>query len=106
MVDQDHREFPAVVRIDRPGRIQDRDAMLERQTRTRSYLPLVPMGDGEREAAGEELTRSWSDRAICCDRGVKVHTRGPCGLIRGQGQALAMRQSFECKLHLVRKPNP
>src|SRR5262245_54766100 len=55
-VDQQHPDLVAVAGIDEPRRVEARDAVLEREARTRLHEPRVPLGDRDRDAGRDRGT--------------------------------------------------
>ncbi len=52
VVDEQRHQLPAIVAVDRAGRVQDGDAVPGGKARARPDLDLVAVGDGDGEAAG------------------------------------------------------
>src|SRR3712207_6951716 len=79
-VDQRHEDLAAVVGVDRPGRIDERQAVSARQAAPRPDLRLVARGHGDREAAGrsEEHTSELQSRQyLVCRLLLEKKTKTP-----------------------------
>ena len=89
-IEQDHADFPPVVRIDRPGRVQHADPVFERQTAARPHLAFVSLGDGNGNARGNKSPAPCfnRDRTVHCR--IQINTRCMLGLIVRDGKALGI----------------
>ena len=74
-------------------RVGQRDAMLERQPRTRSHLHLIAIGDRDREAGGDRVARAGREGEIL--GGNDVEPGGTLGGVGGEGKALAVGEAFD-----------
>src|SRR6185369_16308068 len=55
MVDDDDLQFAAIIAVDGPGRVGDRDPVLQREPRSRPDLDLVALGNCDFEAGGDRV---------------------------------------------------
>src|SRR3712207_2688228 len=55
-IDQYHLDLSSIIGIDSPRSIEYRDAVLDRQSTTRTHLPLITYGDSHRQSCRYELT--------------------------------------------------
>ena len=86
-------DFPAIVGIDRSGRIDAGDSVSEREPGPRADLSLEALGNREHEAGrnGGPLARCQNDRWI--HSGVKVAAGRAVARVARQGQALSVRKN-------------
>ena len=55
MIDEDDFDFPAIVAVDRPRRIEAGNAMLDSEAGARPNLDFIAMGNFDRQAGGEGM---------------------------------------------------
>ncbi len=71
VIDQDDFYLAAVVRVDRPWRVQDSDAVFYGKTGPRPDLGFETFGQRDDETCGYEGAHAWSQR----ERGIRRHCR-------------------------------
>ena len=72
-VDEQHLDLAPVVGVDRPGRVEERQAVAVRETAARPDLPLVPGRDGHREPRRHEAPLAGAQHDVGGDVGREVH---------------------------------
>src|SRR6185369_5328213 len=93
VIDDDDLELPAIVAVDGPGRVGDRDPVLQREPRSRPDLDLEALGDRDLEARRDRVPLPGHQIEVL--RRDDIHARRSGRGIARQGQALAMRQTRE-----------
>src|SRR5579872_88484 len=94
-VDQQNAYRAAIVGVDRPRRVETRDAVFYRKTAPWAYLCFVAVWERHAKAGGHELARSWLERQRSIERSVEITTGAALGHVRGHRQAPALRQYFD-----------
>lgn len=99
-IDQQHLHFAAIVAVDRAGRVEAGDTVLEGKSRARADLRLEACRDLEDEAGRHQRPFSRSKRQWLGVRhgGTKIHTCRTGGLIGGQVQSIGIFQADEIEL--------
>ena len=99
-IDQQHLHFAAIVAVDRAGRIEAGDTVLEGKSGAWADLRLEARRYFEDEAGRHQRPFSWSKRQWLCVRhgGTKIHAGSTSGFIGGQVQSIAIFQADEIEL--------
>jgi len=92
-VQHDHRQLPAVVRIDRTGRVRQHEPVTQREPAARAHLRLVAVGHCDREPARHQRAVTRLEHELALERGVHVEARRTRCSARGQRQPPPARQS-------------
>lgn len=94
VIDDNYANLTAIIRVDRARRVEDSDAMLQRQPRARPNLRFVTARQLQRQPGRHKRARAGIERDlhISRDRGDKIEPGGAVALIGGQGEPLRMRQ--------------
>ncbi len=74
-VHDDHADLAAVVRVDRPDAVRERQALLQREARARAHLRLVAARDLERDARRDEGARAGKHHERLGDGGPEIRAR-------------------------------
>src|ERR1700737_4061392 len=101
VVDQEHADLAAIIRVNRAGRIQHSDAVLRCEARARTDLRLIARWQRDRQSGRHQraLARRQDQRRTFGNRRQQVEPRGVRTLIRRQRRALAMRQLPDIDLY-------
>lgn len=97
-IDQQNLHLATVIAIDRAGRIEAGNAVLEGETRARTDLCLEARRHLEDEAGRHERTAARSKRQRLGHGRTKIHAGGARSFIGGQVQSIAIRQADEIEL--------
>ena len=99
-IDQQHLHFTAVITVDRAGRVEAGDTVLEGEAGARTDLRLETCRDLENEAGRHQsaFARRQRQRFGLGHRSTQVHAGGTGGFVRWQVQAIAIRQADEIEL--------
>src|ERR1700722_13888862 len=94
MIDQDHTDFAAIIRVNRAGRVQHGDPVLQGEPRARTNLRLMARRQRDREPGRHQraLSGGQNQRSLLRHRGQQIEARGMGALIGRQRQAFAMGQ--------------
>src|SRR3984957_19657080 len=94
MIDQDHTDFAAIIRVNRAGRVQHGDPVLQGEPRARTNLRLMARRQRDRELGRHQraLSGGQNQRSLLRHRGQQIEARGMGALIGRQRQAFAMGQ--------------
>ena len=85
--------FAAIVVVDRSGRIETCDPMLESETRSWSNLNFVTFGNCDCKTSRNRVALAWTEDPVFRSDDIKPGCPG--GRIGWQGQALARRKPFD-----------
>src|SRR5262249_20125104 len=97
MIDQDHLDLAAIVRIDRAGRMQHGDSVLGGEPRTWPYLRLVAGRQCDRESRRHQREFAGGKRLRIAlgNGGHQVETGGLGRLVGRQRQAFGMGEALQ-----------
>jgi hypothetical protein len=90
VVDQDGLDLAAIVAVDRAGRIQAGDAVVQRQARTRPHLRFHAQRQFDGDAGGNRQPRAGLQFDIRIDGGQQVEPRRTWRGVMGQRQVRAV----------------
>lgn len=93
-IDEQHLDLASIVRVDGSGRIQDRDAVVERKSGPRPDLRFESGGQFDRKTGRDELSLAWREndlfgRILGAD---KIETGCSCRLIGWGARSTACAQ--------------
>ncbi len=116
VVDQDHPDLAAIIRVDRARRVDQRHAVFQGQPAPGPDLGLVPFGKGHRDARRDQLPFPGEDRRLLCNRREQIHPRRLLRHVGGQRQIFRSRKSSDAypdlfyhntvRLRMVKTPSP
>jgi len=95
-IDEQYHDLAAIIAVDRAGRIQAGDAMLEGEARSGTYLRLVSIGDFEDQTRWNQKALPWSQlqRLALGAGGAQIHSGRAACLVGRQVERLAMWQPY------------
>lgn len=99
-IDQQHLHFAAIIAVDRAGRVEAGNAILESKAGAWADLRLEARWDFENEAGWHQSPLARSKRQWLGVRhgGTKIHAGSAGGFIGGQVQSIAIFQADEIEL--------
>ena len=83
-VDQDNADFAPVVGVDRAGRVEQGDAVLEGQAGARTHLGLVALRQGDAQAGGHQAALHGLEHDALVEVGTEVKPGALRGGVGGQ----------------------
>ncbi len=74
-IDEDRLDLAAIVAVDRARRVQQRDAVMQRESGARTHLAFVFVGERDRDAARDRRARAGLQFNVGIDGGQKIERR-------------------------------
>ena len=96
-IDEQHLDFPTIIRIDRARRIEHGDAEFERESRARPDLSFIALRQFDFDPGRHEITgaRLDDDFGVATDRGKEIEARRARALIGRQRQPFGMGETSD-----------
>src|SRR5436305_5513215 len=98
-VNDDRRDFAAVVAVDRARRVEQRDAVMQRQPGARANLRFVAFRQRNDDTGRHRQARAGFQFDIPIHCGQQIHPRGTRGSIARQRQVASACEVLNGKLH-------
>src|SRR5690625_392056 len=95
VVDQDHLDLPSIVGVDGARAVQNGDAVLEGQARSRSHLAFGSCGKGEGDTGRHGAPLSRGNGEWLFDRRQQIQASGVRRGSLGQGKVLRVGQAVD-----------